>query len=63
MDYNKQDKKFIVTTDSETADKLKYAGFVEIEKRDDKYIFLNNGKKLTFDAEKYNATFTNILCL
>lgn len=63
MDYNKHDMKFIVTTDSETADKLKYAGFSVINVVEDKFIFLNDGKKLTFDVEKYNAVYTNILCL
>ena len=64
MDYNKRDMKFIKTSDKETADKLRYLGFTELtEPSSSAFCFINNGNKLTFDVEKYNAMYTNILCL
>ena len=64
MDYRKQNMNFIITTDSETADKLRYAGFIELTQQDNgKFCFINDGKKLTFDVEKYDAVYTNLLCL
>lgn len=64
MDYRKNEFKFLVTTNRETADKLRYEGFTELTQQDDgKFCFINDGKKLTFDAEKYDAVYTNILCL
>jgi hypothetical protein len=64
MDYRKNDMKFIKVTDTETAHKLRYEGFTEIPSTEnDTYIFINDGKKLTFDAEKFGAIYTNILCV
>ena len=64
MDYRKPEKKFIRVSDKETRDKLITLGFTEItEPSSSTYCFINNGKKLTFDAEKYDAVYSNILCL
>jgi hypothetical protein len=60
----KPNMNFIVTTNRETADKLRYANFTELTQQDDgKFCFINDGKKLNFDAEKYDAVYTNLLCL
>jgi hypothetical protein len=62
MNYNRNDMKFIKVTDSETAHKLRYEGFTEIPSSESGvYMFINDGKKLTFDAERYGAVYTNIL--
>ena len=64
MDYRKKEFKFLKTTDCETRDKLIALGFTEITQQENGiFCFLNNGKKLTFDVEKYNAVYTNLLCL
>ena len=64
MDYNKSDMKFIKTSDKETADKLRTLGFTEItEPNSSTFCFINDGEKLTFDAENYNAVYSNVLCL
>lgn len=64
MNYKKNDMKFIKVSNKETAHKLRYEGFTEIPSTEkDTYIFINDGKKLTFDAEEYGAVYTNILCV
>ena len=61
---NKENMKFICTSNKETADKLRYAGFTEItEQVNGTYCFLNDGKKLNFDVEKFDGVYTNIMCL
>ena len=56
--------KFINVTNEETAHKLRYEGFTEIASLESgTFVFLNDGKKLTFDVEKYGAVYTNILCI
>ena len=64
MDYRKKEFNFIKVSDAETADKLRYLGFTEItEPSSSIYCFINDGKKLNFDAEKYDCVYTNILHL
>ena len=64
MDYRKTEYKFLKTSNKETADKLRSFGFTELtEQNNGTFCFINDGKKLTFDAEKYDAIYTNILCL
>ena len=64
MDYRKTEYKFIKTSDAETADKLRTLGFTEItEPSSSIYCFINDGKKLTFDVEKFEGIYTNIICL
>ena len=61
---NKSDMKFIRTENIETAHKLRYMGYTELTEPGSKYFcFLNNGKKLTFDAEENGIVYTNLLCL
>ena len=56
-----RDMKFIKTTDVETAKKLRMLGFTELtESNSSVYCFINNGN-LTFDAEKNNCVYTNLL--
>ena len=64
MDYKNNTMKFMKVTNSETAHKLRYEGFTEIPSTESGvYIFVNDGKKLSFDAEQYGAVYTNILCI
>ena len=64
MDYNKKEYKFIKVSSSETRDKLISLGFTEItEPSSSIYCFLNDGKKLTFNAEENGIIFSNIMCL
>ena len=61
---NKENMKFIRTSNKETANKLRYAGFTELtEQTNGTYCFLNDGKKLNFDVEKFDGVYTNIMCL
>ena len=62
MDYRKPEMNFIKTKDFETAHKLAYEGFTQIPCNEPGvYMFINNGHKLTFDAEQFGAVYTNIL--
>lgn len=64
MDYKKNEYKFLKTTNRETRDKLITLGFTELtEPSSSTFCFINDGKKLTFDVEKYEGVYTNILCL
>ena len=64
MNYKKTEYMFIKTSDKETADKLRTLGFTEItESGSDTFCFLNDAQKLTFDAEQYNAVYSNVLCM
>lgn len=64
MNYKNNNMKFIKVTNIETAHKLRYEGFTEITSFEpDTFVFINDGKKLTFDVEKYGAVYTNILCV
>lgn len=64
MEYKNNNMKFIKVSNKETAHKLRYEGFTEIPSTEAGiYIFLNDGKRLAFDAEKFGAVYTNILCI
>lgn len=63
MDYKKSDKKFIKTSNKDTAKKLQELGFTELPQTEaNLFCFLNDGRKLTFDVEKFNGVYTNIIC-
>lgn len=64
MDYRRNDMKFIVTKNKETAHKLRYEKFTEIPSQNkDEFVFLNDGAKLNFDVEKFDGVYTNVLCI
>lgn len=54
-----EDKKFIITTDKDTANKLIDAGCHVVSVSGGTYTFLNNGR-INFSQE--NMTYTNTLC-
>lgn len=58
-----QEKKFIKTTDKETADKLISAGFQLVSQSDSVYTFLNQmPSNFSFDvADKKKVVYTNTL--
>lgn len=58
-----QEKKFIKTTDKETADKLIFAGFQLVSQSDSVYTFLNQApNNFSFDAtDKKKVAYTNTL--
>lgn len=61
---NKSNMNFIKTENLETRHKLLYEGYTEITEPGSKYYcFLNDGKKLNFDAEENGIVYTNLLCL
>lgn len=61
---NRETMKFIRTDSEETAYKLRYEGYTELPQQSlGVYCFMNDGKKLNFDAEKYGCVYTNILCI
>ena len=58
-----QEKKFIKTTDQETANKLIFAGFQLVSQSDSVYTFLNQiPSNFSFDvADKKKVAYTNTL--
>lgn len=59
---NKENMKFLITDSTETRNKLLYEGYTELPAQSrGMYCFLNDGKKLTFNAEENGIVFTNIL--
>lgn len=55
---------FVKTSDSNTAENLRKAGFTELGKEGNMFVFVNNGKKLTFtEDDKKKMIMTNIACL
>lgn len=60
----KSDMKFLRTDNVDIAHKLRYEGYTELTEPGSKYYcFLNDGKKLTFNAEENGIIFSNIMCL
>jgi len=54
--------KFIQTTSSETAHKLRYEGYTELtQPNSDIYFFLNDGQTLRFNLEEFEAFYTNTI--
>lgn len=61
---NKSSMNFIKTSDQETAERLRKLGFTEItEPNSSTFCFINDGKKLTFNAKENGCVYTNVLCL
>ena len=61
---NKTNMKFLITDKEEMANRLRYEGYTELPAQSrGMYCFLNDGKKLTFNAEENGIVFSNILCL
>lgn len=59
---NKTNMKFIRTDSVEVAKKLRALSYTELPQIDSStFCFMNDGIKLTFDAEKENCVYTNIL--
>lgn len=59
-----QDKKFIKTTDKETADRLMMLGFQLVTQIGSTYTFLNEAKKLDFEVvDKKKIVYDNNLSL
>ena len=54
------DKKFIYTSDEETAEKLRQLGFQELPKEGNRWMFLNNKTTFSMDGMKDVQT-TSIL--
>ena len=55
------DQNFILTTDKETADKLKSMGFTCLGKEDSEWRFLNDSSIKLVENEVKNVTYTNII--
>lgn len=61
---DKMEYKFLRTDNVETAHKLRYEGYTELTEPGSKsFCFLNDGKKLRFNAEENGIVYSNILCL
>ena len=54
------DRKFISTSDGETANYLKKLGYQLVSLNNGKYTFLNNNK-LTFSGDKSKIIYTDVL--
>lgn len=55
------DRKFIQTSDKETAEKLIKLGFNQIYSDGTNYVFINDTSKQTFENKK--TVYTNNLCI
>lgn len=56
------DKKFIKTTDEDTAKLLREAGFQELTKEGSRYVFVNDTDKINFSSDVMkDVQTTNIL--
>lgn len=56
------DKKFIKTSDEETANLLRASGLMELAKEGDKWVFVNEINKIQFSKDKMkDAHTTDIL--
>lgn len=56
-------KNFVKTTDPKTAEYLRRAGFVELKKEGDRFVFLNEINKVNFDDKDLKVNFSDILCV
>lgn len=54
-------KNFVKTNDAETAEMLRKAGFVELAREGDKWVFLNENGKMDFSDSKAKVCFDNKL--
>jgi len=53
---------FIYTQDKETANELRNLGLYEVQQSNESiYVFVNNGIRLPFNAEKNGCVYTNNL--
>ena len=56
--------KFIKTDKVDIAEQLRVLGYTELLQGDSAtFCFINDGKTLTFDAEKNGCVYTNLLCI
>ena len=60
---NMDKKNFIVTTDKDTAMKLKSKGFQIVSEERGRYTFLNNSSKKMSIADNTKIKYTNILAI
>lgn len=54
-------KKFVKTSDEQTANLLRNAGLHELAKEGNKWVFVNEQNKITFSLEDKKLSFTDIL--
>lgn len=52
---------FVKTTDAETAEMLRKAGLVELEKDGPRWVFLNDSSKMDFSQTEMKVSFDNKL--
>lgn len=57
----KNDYKFVKTTDEETAEYLRKAGFVELAKEQNRWVFINDLSKADFSQSDMKLNFDNKL--
>lgn len=55
------DKKFINTSDPDTADTLRKLGFKELPQSGKFWVFINEPDKIQFSSGNWNMSFTNKL--
>lgn len=53
--------RFVKTSDEETAQRLRQAGFVELAKEGSRWVFLNEIGKVDFSQSDMKVSFDNIL--
>ena len=60
-DYMEKEKYFIKTSDKETAEYLRKAGFQELAMENSKWVFVNDPSKMQFAKDNKNVLYTDIL--
>ena len=54
-------KHFIKTSDKHTAEYLRNAGFPELAKEGDRWVFVNDPSKMDFAADDMKVSYTDVL--
>ena len=62
MIFMDKEYKFVKTNDPGTADLLREAGFPELAKEGDKWVFVNEPHKIEFSSNNMKMNFTDKLC-
>lgn len=58
---NKKDYNFVKTSDEHTADLLRKAGLLELEKEGNMWVFVNIQNNVEFASDNMKMHFTNVL--
>ena len=55
-------QKFIKTSDEQTANLLREAGYVELAKEGNRFVFINDSNKMDFSSSDLKLNYSDKLC-